>query len=240
MDTNGSLHREIISKEQAKVEIINSIAVKHKDLRSKSKAPTFALTYAGTYSTLVKNCNLPLDEALAIEKSYHELYKVSDEYCEARLNQAAKDGYATVAFGLKIRCYRMKASLMGDRATPKEAQDERRTINNAFGQSYGLLTTRALVEFMRLVRANGYQNQIRAINSIHDALYFEIDNDLDVLAFCNEYLPKCFSWQELPELKHEKVHLSGELELFYPSWAKGIPLSSKLSKEELKKCLPIN
>ena len=32
------------SSEKEKVEIINSIAAKHKELRQKSKAPTFALT----------------------------------------------------------------------------------------------------------------------------------------------------------------------------------------------------
>lgn len=41
-DITDALNRATSEKE--KVEIINSIAVKHKELRQKSKAPTFALT----------------------------------------------------------------------------------------------------------------------------------------------------------------------------------------------------
>ena len=37
--------------------------------------------------------------AKEIEKGYHELYKVSDQYVQDRLKQASKDGYVEVAFG---------------------------------------------------------------------------------------------------------------------------------------------
>ena len=38
------------------VESINSIQHKYKPLRGDSKAPTFLLTYGGTYMGLMKNC----------------------------------------------------------------------------------------------------------------------------------------------------------------------------------------
>ena len=60
------------------VESINSIAKKYKELRQKSKAPTFLLTYGGTYHGLIQNVGLEEDEAKAIEANYQEMYKASD------------------------------------------------------------------------------------------------------------------------------------------------------------------
>ena len=66
---------EEVSKQEAEVEIINSIKSKYKSLRQKSKAPTFALTYSGTYRTLMVNCGFDESTARQIESKYHELYK---------------------------------------------------------------------------------------------------------------------------------------------------------------------
>ena len=59
---------EEIAKNRAEVEIINGIKNSHKDLRQRSKGCTFALTYAGTWMTLVKNFGFTEEEAKHIEK----------------------------------------------------------------------------------------------------------------------------------------------------------------------------
>ena len=65
---------EKISNQDYKVKIINSIKKKYPELRQASKAVTFALTYQGTWRTLVDNLGIPEEQAKQIEQRYHELY----------------------------------------------------------------------------------------------------------------------------------------------------------------------
>lgn len=224
---------ERLSKGEDAVEVINSIKSLYPKLRSKAKAPTFALTYAGTYKTLVKNCNIPEDEAKAIEASYHQMYQVSDTYIKQRLDEAHKKGYVSLAFGLRLRCHILKHSILNSNNTPYAALTELRTVQNAFGQSYGMLVSRALVEFNNLVRNSVYRGRIKACNSIHDALYFEIDDDIAVLKYCNDTLVKCLSWQADPAIAHDLVHLGGELSVFFPSWKDEKSISNNVTWEQL-------
>lgn len=224
---------EEISKTKAEVEVINSIKQSHKDLRQRSKGCTFALTYAGTWMTLVKNFGFTEEEAKHIEAQYHELYKVSDQVIADRLKIAAQQGYEEVAFGLRVRCPKMHQSLMGVKATPKEAEAEKRTAGNAIGQSFGLLTNRAGVEFNTLVRNSKYKYSVRPIIMIHDALYYLIRDNIDTVLWVNKHLSEAVKWQEEPQIKHDKVHLSGELSIFYPDWAHELSLPNDLDKDTL-------
>lgn len=224
---------EEISKTKAEVEVINSIKQSHKDLRQRSKGCTFALTYAGTWMTLVKNFGFTEEEAKHIEAQYHELYKVSDQVIANRLKIAAQQGYEEVAFGLRVRCPKMYQSLMGVKATPKEAEAEKRTAGNAIGQSFGLLTNRAGVEFNTLVRNSKYKYSVRPIIMIHDALYYLIRDNIDTVLWVNKHLSEAVKWQKEPQIKHDKVHLSGELSIFYPDWAHELSLPNDLDKDTL-------
>lgn len=224
---------EEISKTKAEVEVINSIKQSHKDLRQRSKGCTFALTYAGTWMTLVKNFGFTEEEAKHIEAQYHELYKVSDQVIADRLKIAAQQGYEEVAFGLRVRCPKMHQSLMGVKATPKEAEAEKRTAGNAIGQSFGLLTNRAGVEFNTLVRNSKYKYSVRPIIMIHDALYYLIRDNIDTVLWVNNHLSEAVKWQKEPQIQHDKVHLSGELSIFYPDWAHELSLPNDLDKNTL-------
>lgn len=201
------------------VESINSIQSKYKHLRQDSKAPTFALTYQGMWKTLVKNCGFTPEKAKQIEARYHELYTVSDQWVADRIQEAAQCGYVTVAFGLRLRTPLLAQTVLGTRSTPYEAAAEGRTAGNALGQSYGLLNTRAGADFMQQVRESKWAHEIRPCAHIHDAQYYLVRNDADLLAWVNERLVKAVQWQELPEIQHDEVKLGGELSIFYPTWA---------------------
>jgi DNA polymerase-1 len=71
------------------------------------------------------------------------------------------------------------------------------------------------------------------IAQIHDASYYLIQNDLDVLYWVNQELISSMQWCELPEIKHDKVKLEAELCLYYPSWATEHKIPNNLSKKEL-------
>lgn len=200
------------------VESINSIKKKYEVIRSKSKAPTFALTYQGTYITLMKNCGFDEPTAKSIENNFLDLYAVSVEYIAKKLEEASKTGYVEVAFGLKVRTPLIHKSIWNSQYTPWEAKAEGRTAGNAAGQSYGMLNNRAGIEFKERVLNSKYRLSIFPIAHIHDAQYFIVDDDMHLLAWMNKHLVECVQWQELPEIQHDTVKLGGDLSIFYPSW----------------------
>lgn len=216
---------------------INSMADKsspYYPLRSKSKAPSFALQFWGTYITLMRNCGFSEAEAKAIESNYHQMYAVSRQWVTDRLKQASIDGYSTAAFGLRVRTPLLKQVVFGSNSVPFEAQAEARTLGNAIsGQSYGLLNNRAAAEFMKRVKNSIYKLDIRVIALIHDAIYLLIRDDIDVVTWVNENLVECMAWQKLPEIQHPTVKISSNLDLHHPSWAYAYTLPNHATKEEI-------
>ncbi len=219
------------------VESINSIAEKtspYYSLRTKSKAPTFALLFQGTYITLMNNCGFSEAEAKAIEANFHKMYAVSAQWVKDKIMEASKVGYSTGAFGLRIRTPLLHQVVYGGSHVPFEAQAEARTLGNAIsGQSYGLLNNRAAVEFRERLLASPYKYDVKIIALIHDATYLLIRNHIDVVKWVNDNLPACMEWQDLPELQHPTVKLGGELDLFYPSWKTAYTLPNHATKEQI-------
>lgn len=215
------------------VESINSIESKYKDLRQESKAPTFALTYQGTYITLMKNCGFSEEKAKMVEAKYHEMYRVSTEWVQAKLNQAAKDGYVTTAFGLRVRTPLLAQVIRGNSKTPYEAEAEGRTAGNALGQGWCLLNSRAWVEFMEKVRDSDQRLNIRPCAQIHDAGYALIRDDMDTVLYMNEHLVSAVNWNDHPDIYHPDVGLGGNLSLFYPTWATEIEIENGATAEEI-------
>lgn len=216
------------------VDSINSIAVKYPELRQKSKAPTFLLTYAGTHHGLMHNCGFSLEESLDIEEKYHNLYKVSDKFVANKLAGARKDGYITAAFGLRVRTPLLAQTVDTDKHTPYAAKAEARTAGNALGQSWGLLNNRAASAFMEKVRAGNKRWDIKIVCQIHDAQYYLIKDNIETLKWINDNLIECVEWQAHPDIEHSEVHLSGKLSVFYPDWTAEYPIPNRADLNTLK------
>lgn len=209
------------------VEGINAMSEKgHKyaQFRQDSKTPTFLLTYGGTWIGIVQQCGFSEEKAKKIEANYHILYKVSDEWVAKRLDEASKTGYVVAAFGLRVRTPLLKQVIRGNKRTPFEAEAEGRTAGNALGQSWCLLNNRAGSEFMGRVRREKHRHAIRPIAHIHDAQYYMVREDLEVLSYTNKHLVKAVQWQDHPDIWHDQVKLGGELSVFWPSWEKEITI----------------
>lgn len=219
------------------VESINSIAEKYPKERQDSKGPTFLLTYQGTYLGIMEQFGFSKEKALSLESNYHILYVVSDEWVRDKLIEAAKVGYVEVAFGLKLRTPLIhKYKFLGDKAVlPPAAQKELRTAGNALGQSYCMLNSRAAVEFMQRVRASEFKYDIKLVCMIHDAIYLQFRDDIKVVKFINDNLPDCMAWQELPDIQHDKVKLSGALDIFYPNWGSPVNIPNHSTEAEIQK-----
>ncbi|CAL9971688.1 DNA polymerase [Vibrio phage D269] len=217
-------------------ESINSIAVTYKGLRQDSKAPTFALTYDGTWRTMVTNLGWSEDKSKKVENNYNLMYQVSRKWKTERLNQCCKDGYATVAFGLRVRTPLLKKSLLNTKVTTSQAAAESRTVGNAMGQSYGLLNSRAFNEFITKIKDSKHRMDFRPAALIHDAIYGYVRDDWDALAFVNHTMTSAMEWQELPEIMHDEVKLGGDLDVFYPNWASDFTLPRTDNVEEIQQC----
>lgn len=213
---------------------INSIKDRYPKLRQDSKGPTFLLTYGGTFRGMMHNLGWPEDKAKQIERNYHDLYKVSDDWVESRLREASYDGYVECAFGLRVRTPILSKTIHKHKMNPYEAKSEARTAGNALGQSYGLLTNRALNDFMAQVWASEYRYLIKPVAMIHDAIYLVIKDNIHVVKWVNDRLIKAMQWQELPDIKHDTVKLGAELSIFWPSWADECVLPNNASKEQIR------
>lgn len=215
---------------------VNVLKKQDHPLRQKSKTPTFALTYGGTFMAIMEQTGMPEAEAKMIEFRYHELYKESDEWVAKKIEQATHDGYVTVAFGLRVRTPLLGKVVYNDRM-PFQAQAEGRTAGNALGQSWGMLNNRAAIEFQEQCLASPYATQILPVAHIHDAQYFLIKADPDVVAWANQHLTKAMAWQDDPLIYHPDVPLGGDLDIFWPDWAHPVSLDNSDGPEEVKqKC----
>jgi DNA polymerase I len=219
------------------VESINSIQKLYPKQRQLSKGPTFAKTYQGTWMTLVKNCGFDEATAKKIDANFDQLYKVSIDWVQAKLNQAGKDGYITAAFGLRIRTPLLAQVVRGNSRTPHEAEAEGRSAGNALGQSWCLLTNRASAEFMGKMRSGPYQLDIRPCAHIHDAQYMMVRDDADTLLYVNEHLVQAVQWQEHPDIQHPEVRLGGTLSVFWPNWSYDIEIPNGADESALKAAL---
>jgi DNA polymerase-1 len=203
-------------------------------LFDKSRRPLpFALTYQGTWHTLVTNLGWTEAKARAVEKGYHDLYKVSDQWVQDRLRQASKDGFVTVAFGLRVRTPMLSQVVYGGPKMPHQAAAEGRTAGNALGQSYCMLTMRAAMDFMRKVWASKYRTRILCVALIHDAIYLLIEDDVEVVEWANRELINSMRWQELPEIQHDKVKLGAALDIFWPDWAHATTLPNDADRQTI-------
>jgi DNA polymerase-1 len=215
------------------VKSINTIAKKYKPLRDKSKNPTFTLTYQGTKHALMKKYGFSEAEAEEVVDRYKELYHVSIQWVDEKLDQAMRDGYITGAFGLRLRTPLLKQVIRGTKHTPPAAEAEGRTAGNALGQSWCLLNSRAGSEFMGKVRKSKYRLAIRPSAQIHDAGYYLIRDDIEPVLYANEHLVKAVEWQDHPEIYHPDVGLGGELSLFHPSWAEEITIPNGATEDQI-------
>ncbi len=77
-----------------------------------------------------------------------------------------------------------------------------------------------------------YKYKIAPCAQIHDAQYYLIDDDLQLLFWVNKTLVKCIQWQNHPDIWHDEVKLEGNLSLFYPDWAHEIELPNNCTKEQ--------
>ena len=218
------------------VESINSIETKYPELRQKSKGPTFALTYSGTWHTLVSNIGISKKEAKLIERNYHNLYAKSDIFIQDNINFAEKHGYMKCAFGLQIKCPLLAITIHNKKSTPYAAIAEARSANNAVTQSWGMLINRALIATNKLIEESNMVYDIYPINTIHDAAYFLVKENPETIKFLNDTLIKEMQWNAHPSISSNDVPMEATLEIG-KSWDKQINLPNNANVNQIQEIL---
>ena len=218
------------------VESINSIETAYPVLRQRSKGPTFALTYEGTWKTLVKNIGLSEEEAKQIEENYHELYKVSDQFSQNNIERASETGYVRLAFGARLKTPILGKTILNSRVTPYEAQKEGRSANNAITQSWGMLTNRAVIEFYKRLRQSPHKYSVKLCNVIHDAIYLLMRDNPHVIKWVNDNLIECMQWQDDEAIRSDDVKMEAELTIG-PNLLDQVKVKNRATYQELEAIL---
>jgi len=218
------------------VEDINRFKKEQKDIRDQAKAPSFALQYGGTWKTLVTNIGLPEDVARAIEIGYHELYSGLGDFTKKNTEFGSEHGFVECAFGLRLRTPILAKTLVGKESTPYEAASEGRSASNAVTQSWGQLMNRALIATEKRLKGSGFEDKIFAANTIHDAGYFIIKNEPEVIKWLNDTLTEEMRWNAHPSIYSEEVLMEAELDIG-KSWDKQYTLKNHLSVKEIEEFL---
>ena len=218
------------------VDSINSIETKYPELRQKSKGPTFALTYSGTWHTLVSNIGIEKKEAQLIERNYHHLYSISDIFIQKNIDFAEKYGYMRCAFGMQIKCPLLAMTVHNTSLTPYAAVAEARSANNAVTQSWGMLINRALIATNNILEHSDMVYDIYPINTIHDAAYFLVKDDPMSVKFLNDTLIKEMQWNAHPSIASNEVTMEANLEIG-KSWDKQFTLPNNANIEKIKEII---
>lgn len=214
-------------------ESINSIEFKYPELRQKSKAPTFAFQYRGTWKTVCENLGIPDAEGQALEANFKSLYSVSEQYYIRKVMEAMENGYIRLSFGLRL----LTPMLHGKRDPHKlfgMADKEAKSMYNADSQTWGTLTNRALIEFAeRLDNSEPHiQEGILLILTVHDAGYVLVKDTPEHIKWLNDNLIECMNWQEHPMIMSDDVPIEADLEIGY-NWANLVKIPNKANLEEI-------
>jgi DNA polymerase-1 len=201
--------------------------------RKNSKPTTFALQFFGNDKTLMNNQGYSEEKSVRLVEAFHALYTDYFSFIAADLDQGAKDGYITLAYGLRLDLPASNKSVVGSKVTPQAVEAERRSAGNAKCQSFGCVNTMAADMFMRRVWDSKWKYEIQIQGLIHDAIYLFVPASLEAVAFVNDNLIECMSSQTHPDIYHPTVKLEAELDIHYANWSNHMTLPNGASPSEL-------
>jgi DNA polymerase-1 len=174
------------------------------------------------------------EKAKRLEEAYHNLYKVYFAKLKQITDQAAIDGFVTVAYGLRIDAPAIAKSVLGTKVTPATVEAEVRSLSNAICQSYGQMNTFAADDFMRRVWDSKWKYDIKIQALIHDAIYLFAPQDLECIEWVNQNLIECMCMQMEDNIKGSDVKLEANLDVHYPTWAQALELPNNASVDTIK------
>lgn len=193
-------------------ELADSGTQPYKDLRQKSKGPTFKLAYGG-YPDDYKGGVITQE----IFDNYHNvLYPGITDYRENYVLPFTHDhGY--IHLGLGCRLY------------SSTADQHIRTLHNATVQFWSILTLIAINEFNHRVREAQLTEEIQVTSTIYDSIYTQVERDPEIIKWTNDNLIELMCVQYLED---EIVHNEAEGEIGL-NWADLHKIKNNASIEDI-------
>lgn len=187
-----------------------------------------ALGYGAGASLVAGKLKISKAAAEAIYEGYHELYKEIDEYNARELEFALKNGYVISDIS-GLRLWTPDVNSL-DGKTKSKAE---RVIGNFKIQSSAVLTVRAIVRVQKWIEDNNLQNRIKIINTIHDAIYAEIEDDVELILAYNKVLIEAMC---APYKDNMPIQLESALDIGY-DWAHLHTIPNDATKDDVLKAL---
>lgn len=187
-----------------------------KDLRQKSKGPTFGLAYGAYPPKIASTLKIPIEEAKQIFDRYHnELYGGITDYRENYvLPTTISNG--RIHLGLGFYLY------------SDDPDRDIRTLNNATVQFWSILTALTINKMHQLIDEKGYADDVLVVSTIYDSIYLQVTEDPKIIKWVNDNLINCMvkDFMEDQTIKNE-----AESEIGY-DWAtlKALPINASIQQ----------
>lgn len=208
---------------------INRVKDEAPDIRGLSKGPSFAMQYGCAAPKLQKMLKCSKQKSESIFHAFHDLYSGLDDFAKKNEQFAKKNGYIELAFGLQLKTPRINSN---DGAIQSS---EARSASNAATQSYGMLMNRAFIELLERLEHSEYKYDVKIINTIHDAVYLLVKEDINVINWVNHNLVECMEWQDDPKLLSD-VKIGAELDIG-KDWGHCVTLANNCSLLDIEQAL---
>lgn len=166
-----------------------------KQLRNDSKPCTFKMAYGGFPDS---HKGGSITEAI-FDRYHNELYPGVTKFKEDYVIPKSQDqGFLHLNWGLRVFSDNPKSDLL--------------PLNNANFQGYSDLTLIAAINFRKAYLAEGNPYNIKGLNIIHDALYYELDDTPEAVKWLNDHLIPIMVQDFLID---QTVHLRAECDFGY-------------------------
>ena len=202
-----SVNAKIFFKEELKDIDVKDVKKLRPDLRQAAKAPFFALSYGGDYTTLMSSLGISETEAKSIVTNYQEGYKDTMIYAQKGSKFVRTNGYIEInpKFGHRLNWWDFKKwkkrqesftsefwedyekyhKGTGDsvhlevKAHFQAASKYDRLARNAPSQgSSSIMTKLALIDLFKWIVENGYFAKVLIVNVTHDEINTEFPKEL--------------------------------------------------------------
>lgn len=145
-----------------------------KTVRAVGKTFNFATIYGQGIGAKADQLGISVDEAREKDAKYNALYPRVLPYRRKVIARARRDGYVITKFGRRVTLHRIRDE------NPKVRAAEERTAGNAViqGPATGEYVKVAMIRAVRALERAGLSDRVRLVMNIHDALEFEVREDV--------------------------------------------------------------
>ncbi len=182
------------------------------------------MSYGAGPTKIASQLKISKAAAETIFNNYWDLYKEIRSYNTGLIKTAQKTGSIRSVFsGLRLLTPNLNSNDAGIIAK------ETRVIGNFAIQSGNILTLLRAIEFQDWVEKEGLTDRVRIFNSIHDAVYFYIDKDVELIERVNKKIVELLTRDYK---KDQVIPLEAELDIG-ANWKNQKTLPNNATKSEI-------